>query len=777
MDPTTQAQRQKTRRLNRDDFLGIAILLGIFIFAIFIVYIFLIITARAYSINPFVGILIHIPLFVPFYIFLTTLDASAVLYGRVGVPLVVMTLINFALTLIFLFIILKMLVNKTEEETLKFLGIYYVVTYSFLAVFPTFLTPWYWDTFQVIAANLFALAYWIVIYSYLSDLKTPVKPVSLFDAIAKGDLKKIESLLKRGVNPNIRDKDGQTPLHKAAYGGHVAVAKLLLEHGADIHARDNANWTPLHEAAYKGHVDVVRLLLEHGADPNAKGKDGVTPLHTAAFNGHVNVARLLLEHGANPNTQDKDGITPLHFAAFNGHVDVVKLLLERGADPNIQNENGWTPLHWAAFNGHVNVARLLLEHGANPNAQDKDGITPLHTAALNGHVDVVKLLLVRGADPTVKSRSGKTPLDLARKEGYDGVVSLIEEWLWGGWRLSRQREAAEALPPGGSQKAVSPPAPTAQSPPAQSKETRRQEPREAAELVDVVFVDKLSREPITYTPVSFSGSFFDVPELGLSGCVFFRCGAFFCVYRCTWHGAAVAVKVPVRHAREFERGVPYHFTKVPGSVRREINIVKSLHHGNVLRLVKAWPGYGVLAYEWSDGGSLRDQKLSKGDVLKALVHVAWGLHYLHSRGVVHGDVKGDNVMIAGGVCKIGDLASLRRLLRRVSENKPVDIISTRPDPETVTLTAPEQQGGAEVPGFETRVDIYQLANLLLEIIGAETISGERWSEKGVERAAREAEVVGLGGLVKQMLSQKPWERPTAEEVAKRAAAEWKRRYG
>jgi len=687
---------------------GVAILLGIPSFVTFILFS----TALAYSINPFVGIFIHIPFFVPFYSFLATLDASAVLYGKVGAPSIVMTLINLALTLIFFsYIILKILVNKTVKEILKFLVIYYVVTYSFLTFFPTFLTPRYWDTLQVIAANLFALAYWIAFYLYLSDLKTPVKPVSLFDAVAKGDLKKIESLLKRGVNPNIRDKDGKTPLHNAAYLGHVAVAKLLLEHGADIHARDNANWTPLHFAASGGHVDVVRLLLEHGADPNIKDK------------------------------------------------------------------NGYTPLHWAASGGHVDVVKLLLERRANPNAEDKDGRTPLHVAVYNGHVDVVKLLLERGADPTVITRYGNTPLDLARARGHDGVVSLIYVWLRRGGGPPRQREAAEARPPGGSQKAVSHQVSTAQSPPAQSKETRRQEPREAAELVDVVFVDKLSREPITYTPVSFSGSFFDVSELGLSGCVFFRCGAFFCVYRCAWHGAAVAVKVPVRHAREFERGVPYHFTKVPGLVRREINIVKSLHHGNVLRLVAAWPGYGVLAYEWSDGGSLRDQKLSKGDVLKAFVHVAWGLHYLHSRGVVHGDVKGDNVMIAGGVCKIGDLASLRRLLRRVSENKPVDIISTRPDPETVTLTAPEQQGGAEVPGFETRVDIYQLANLLLEMIGAETISGERWSEKGVEKAAREAEMVGLGGLVKQMLSQKPWERPTAEEVAKRAAAEWKRRYG
>jgi hypothetical protein len=31
-----------------------------------------------------------------------------------------------------------------------------------------------------------------------------------------------------------------------------------------------------------------------------------------------------------------------------------------------------------------------------------------------------------------------------------------------------------------------------------------------------------------------------------------------------------------------------------------------------------------LAYEWGDGGSLRDQRLSEEDVLKALVHVAWG---------------------------------------------------------------------------------------------------------------------------------------------------------
>ena len=54
-----------------------------------------------------------------------------------------------------------------------------------------------------------------------------------------------------------------TPLHRAALTGRTQVAADLVAKGADVNAMDESTfgWTPLHEAAFAGHVGIAELLL------------------------------------------------------------------------------------------------------------------------------------------------------------------------------------------------------------------------------------------------------------------------------------------------------------------------------------------------------------------------------------------------------------------------------------------------------------------------------------------------------------------------------------
>jgi hypothetical protein len=117
--------------------------------------------------------------------------------------------------------------------------------------------------------------------------------------------------LEKGTDPNIRDGDGNTPLHFAASKGCAEVARLLLRHGADPNAQDKKGSTPLHDAASEGHVDVVRLLLEHGADPSIRNRDGKTPLDLARESVHREVVSLIEEWLRRGGEPSRPGAAPV----------------------------------------------------------------------------------------------------------------------------------------------------------------------------------------------------------------------------------------------------------------------------------------------------------------------------------------------------------------------------------------------------------------------------------------------------------------------------------
>lgn len=91
--------------------------------------------------------------------------------------------------------------------------------------------------------------------------------------------------------------------------------RLLTADPLLVHCYDEDGYTPLHRAAYSGHVDVISALLAAGSKVNPRTIDGWTPLHSACRWSRVTVASYLLQHGAELNAQTNGGLTPLHLAA------------------------------------------------------------------------------------------------------------------------------------------------------------------------------------------------------------------------------------------------------------------------------------------------------------------------------------------------------------------------------------------------------------------------------------------------------------------------------
>ncbi|CEP01531.1 Ankyrin repeat domain-containing protein [Plasmodiophora brassicae] len=121
-----------------------------------------------------------------------------------------------------------------------------------------------------------------------------------------------------GINANVQDSGGKTPLHWAAEQGYSQIARHLLgSTGIIVNARDSSGRSPLHLAAENGHNDLVTLLVKDSdIDVNAQDDEDVTPLHKAAIEGRGNVILSLLraEGKINAYVRDGQGRTALDWA-------------------------------------------------------------------------------------------------------------------------------------------------------------------------------------------------------------------------------------------------------------------------------------------------------------------------------------------------------------------------------------------------------------------------------------------------------------------------------
>ena len=141
-------------------------------------------------------------------------------------------------------------------------------------------------------------------------------------------------LHRNGSSVDQQGNAGSSPLHSAAGSYDLEMVQVLLDYGIDVNVRNDYGSTPL---AYTGQSQfsndprVVRLLLDHGADPNVSNLSGTTPLYHASRSGNVEMVRLLVERDASIEAQNVGGMTPLDVASGEQRDEIMKLLLEHRA--------------------------------------------------------------------------------------------------------------------------------------------------------------------------------------------------------------------------------------------------------------------------------------------------------------------------------------------------------------------------------------------------------------------------------------------------------------
>ena len=96
----------------------------------------------------------------------------------------------------------------------------------------------------------------------------------------RGELSEVKAAVKRGVDVNSVDSNGQSGLMLAVANSHNPVINWLLQQrDINVSRRGRAGYTALHWAVWGNKPAILSLLLAHPtADPTDRSDDGRTPL-------------------------------------------------------------------------------------------------------------------------------------------------------------------------------------------------------------------------------------------------------------------------------------------------------------------------------------------------------------------------------------------------------------------------------------------------------------------------------------------------------------------
>ena len=261
-----------------------------------------------------------------------------------------------------------------------------------------------------------------------SGVREGLNSANLFRASAKKNPMGVLAMLKGGVDPNVKNGKGNTPLIISASLGDVESVQSLMAYRADVNAANNDGNTALIYAARYNHPEIIRELLKPQTmqaplDVNMQNKQGQTALYWGAAKGYEEVVRRLLAADADPTIAAKDGLIPYMIARKNKRGQVLDWFnkdLREVKNSVIEQDN-------AALIAQAKAEGRELPQTGQTQAQNKPVTEDdIFTAARTGDMELAKKVIASNkAAVFKKDKSGYTPLFIAVQNGNQEMVTYL----------------------------------------------------------------------------------------------------------------------------------------------------------------------------------------------------------------------------------------------------------------------------------------------------------------------------------------------------------------
>ena len=216
--------------------------------------------------------------------------------------------------------------------------------------------------------------------------------------------------------------------------------------------------------------------------------------------------------------------------------------------------------------------------------------------------------------------------------------------------------------------------------------------------------------------------------------------------------------------------------------RREISIAARLQHPHMVPLLTAGDVEGLpyFTMPYVAGESLRARLAREGELpitegVRILREVASALAYAHSHGVVHRDIKPDNVLLSGGAAMVTDFG-VSKAVDAATTLDGQGITSVGVALGTPAYMAPEQASAD--PSVDQRADVYAWGVMAYEVVTGQTpFAGRTPQAMLAAHVTEQPEDIArrrpgtpraLADLVMRCLEKRPADRPQSADELVRA---------